>query len=257
MAALDSEQDKARENAQTEVGVLKERLASAETKLAKLLDVYLADALSTEEYAAKKQSLLSQKMSLSEKITDFETKGLSWLEPAREFVKSLNQATNLLSSQNKSEMPTFLKNIGSNHILRNRQFVFAPKIEYQLVAERGEANLSNLQFPFWCIYTTKLEIILAKIAELCIPRALRATTRGVVLLQSRSAGNKHPKTDGARQSKAILREERIFFAPTDFSKRRDSDFRRAGWCGRNARRIFQERLKMLKYKYVSNRPVTD
>ncbi len=150
LAALDSEQDKARESAQAEVSILKGQLASVETKLAKLLDVYLADALSTEEYADKKQSLLSQKMSLSEKITDFETKGLSWLEQAREFVKSLNQATNLLSSPNPSGMTTFLKNIGSNHILRNREFVFTPKIEYKLVAERSEANQNRLQFPTWC-----------------------------------------------------------------------------------------------------------
>src|SRR3972149_8379086 len=34
--------------------------------------------------------------------------------------------------------------------MRNGQFVFAPKIEYKLVAERSEANLSNLQFPTWC-----------------------------------------------------------------------------------------------------------
>jgi site-specific DNA recombinase len=150
LAALDDEQDKARQHAQVEVSVLKEQLASVETKLQKLLDIYLADALSTEEYAAKKQSLLSQKMSLNEKITDFEQKGLSWLEPAREFVKSLNQAANLLSSPNPTAMTTFLKNIGSNHILRNRQFVFAPKIQYKLVAERSEANLSNLRIPFWC-----------------------------------------------------------------------------------------------------------
>ena len=145
-----SSADKAREDAQAEVSVLKEQLASVETKLVKLLDVYLADALSTEEYAAKKQSLLSQKVSLFEKITDFDTKGLSWLEPAREFVKSLNQAANLLSSPNPKEMTTFLKNIGSNHILRNREFVFTPKIEYELVAERGEANQNSLTFPFWC-----------------------------------------------------------------------------------------------------------
>ena len=114
LAALDIEQDKARESAQSEVSVLKERLSQVEAKLQKLLDIYLADALSTEEYATKKQSLLSQKVSLSEKITDFETKGLSWLEPAREFVKSLNQAANLLSSPNPTAMTTFLKNIGSN-----------------------------------------------------------------------------------------------------------------------------------------------
>ncbi len=150
LAALDSEQDKAREDAQVEVSILKKQLSQIETKLQKLLDVYLADALSTEEYAAKKQSLLSQKVSLSEKITDFETRGLSWLEPAREFVKSLNQAAKLIDKNNLSELPTFLKNIGSNHILRNREFVFTPKIEYKLVAERGEANQNSLTFPFWC-----------------------------------------------------------------------------------------------------------
>ncbi len=150
LAALDSEQDKAREDAQNKVSVLKERLVLVETKLQKLLDIYLADTLSAEEYAAKKQSLLSQKMSLSEKITDFETKGLSWLEPAREFVKSLNQAANLVRTDNLSELPTFLKNIGSNHFLQNRQFIFAPKIQYKLVAERSEANQNSLTFPTWC-----------------------------------------------------------------------------------------------------------
>src|SRR3990167_1780025 len=99
LAALDSEQDKAREDAQGEVGVLKEQLAQIEAKLQKLLDIYLADALSTEEYAAKKQSLLSRKLVLSEKIIDFETKGLSWLEPAREFIKSLNQAAKLIDKK--------------------------------------------------------------------------------------------------------------------------------------------------------------
>src|SRR3989338_3130265 len=150
LAALDREQDKARESAQSEVIVLKEQLSQVEAKLQKLLDIYLADALSTEEYAAKKQSLLSQKVSLSEKITDFETKGLSWLEPAREFVKSLNQAANLLSSPNPTAMSTFLKNIGSNHILRNSQFVFTPQIEYKLVSEslRSEEHTSELQSPF-------------------------------------------------------------------------------------------------------------
>ena len=42
------------------------------------------------------------------------------------------------------------KNIGSNHILRNREFVFTPKIEYKLIADRSEANQNSLTFPFWC-----------------------------------------------------------------------------------------------------------
>ena len=151
LAALDTEQDKARQAAQSEVSILKEQLAQVEAKLQKLLDAHLTDVLSIEEYAAKKQSLLSQKIAVSEKITDFEQKGLSWLEPAREVVKSLNQAANLLSYQNKTEMTTFLKNIGSNHILPNRQFVFEPKMPYKIIAERSEANQNHLQFPTWCV----------------------------------------------------------------------------------------------------------
>ncbi|PIT91688.1 hypothetical protein COU12_01675, partial [Candidatus Jorgensenbacteria bacterium CG10_big_fil_rev_8_21_14_0_10_54_38] len=150
LAALDSEQEQAKQEAKSKVESLKERLKQIETKIAKLLDVFLTDVLSTEEYAAKKQELLSQKMELQEKINDFEQKGLSWLEPAREFVLSLNQAAKLLETENKKEMTTFLKNIGSNHILRNRQLIFSPKIPYDLVTERSEANQRNLTFPYWC-----------------------------------------------------------------------------------------------------------
>ena len=150
LAALDSEQEQAKQQAQSKVESLKEQLKQVETKLAKLLDVYLADALSTEEYAAKKQELLSQKVEFQEKINDFEQKGLSWLESAREFVLSLNQVAKLIETENGGEMTAFLKNIGSNHVLENRQFVFAPKIQYKLATERSEAASSGLQFPKWC-----------------------------------------------------------------------------------------------------------
>ena len=33
--------------------------------------------------------------------------------------------------------------------MQNRQLIFSPKIPYDLVAERGEATTSCLQFPVW------------------------------------------------------------------------------------------------------------
>jgi len=33
---------------------------------------------------------------------------------------------------------------------QNRQFIFEPKIQYVLTAERSEAASSDLQFPKWC-----------------------------------------------------------------------------------------------------------
>lgn len=34
--------------------------------------------------------------------------------------------------------------------MQNRQFIFEPKIQYALTAERSEATVSTLQFPKWC-----------------------------------------------------------------------------------------------------------
>ena len=150
LTKLEKEEQQAKEQTKIIVQNLKKELGEIETKLEKLLDVYLNEVISTEEYASRKQKILTHKLELQEKIRDFEQKGLSWLEPAKEFVLNLNYAEKLLNSENYTEMTTFLKNIGSNHILRNRQFVFTPKIEYQLVAERSEANQNSLTFPFWC-----------------------------------------------------------------------------------------------------------
>jgi len=66
---------------------------------------------------------------LQEKIRDFEQKGLSWLEPAREFILKLNYAEKLRNSENYQETKTFLKNIGSNHILHNQKLIFS-SIDY-------------------------------------------------------------------------------------------------------------------------------
>ena len=150
LAELQKDQERAKEEAKTTVQNLKAELTEIETKLEKLLDAYLGEVISSEDYKVRKENLVVKKVELGEKIRDFEQKGLSWLEPAREFVLSLNQAANLVESENKEEMTTFLKTIGSNHVLENRQFVFAPKIQYKLVAERSEAASSGLLFPKWC-----------------------------------------------------------------------------------------------------------
>ena len=150
LAALEQDEQQAKEEARGEVQQLKNKITDLDTKLEKLLDVYLSNALSTAEYAAKKEKLVNEKVRIQENITNVETKGVSWLEPAREFVMSLNQAANLLSHNDSVGMTAFLKNIGANHSLRNRQFEFSPKLQWALAAERSEAVVSDLQFPFWC-----------------------------------------------------------------------------------------------------------
>jgi len=133
---LEKDEQKAKEEMAVFVQNLKRELGNIKTKLDKLLSAYLDEIISAEEYTFRKQKLLTKKVELQEKIRDFEEKGVSWLEPARAFVRNLNYAQKLVFNQNKSEMTTFLKNIGSNHILFNREFSFSAKNEYKLLAER-------------------------------------------------------------------------------------------------------------------------
>ncbi len=147
---LDKEDMQAKEQAKQTVQNLKEELKVVELKLEKLLDVYLNEIISTDEYTQRKQKLINQKMDLQDKIKDFEQNGLSWLEPAKEFISNLEKAHELKNSEDFSEFPAFLKNIGSNHILQNRKWLFSPQIPYKLVAERSEANSANLTFSQWC-----------------------------------------------------------------------------------------------------------
>jgi DNA invertase Pin-like site-specific DNA recombinase len=146
---LDNDEQKAKLDNRVVLQNLKSEIDDIGAKLDKLLSAYLDEIVSAEEYAAQKQKLLSRKIECGEEIGEIENGSVSWLEPARAFVKSLNHATELVRSGDKSEMTTFLKQIGSNHILFDKCISFSPKIQYKLAAERSEADNSRLQNPFW------------------------------------------------------------------------------------------------------------
>lgn len=148
LAALDGEEVQAKQQAQEEATTLRKQIADLDTRLEKLLNLYLADALSTAEYAAKKEKFVLEKAALTERITEIEKRGVSWLEPAREFILTLNQAANLLSRNDLSGMTAFLKQIGSNCILRNRVLQICPKSQYARAAERSEAASDHLRSRF-------------------------------------------------------------------------------------------------------------
>ena len=149
LAELKKGELKAKGQTKIVVQNLKNELLEIESKLEKLLDVYLNEVISTEEYTARKQKILTRKLELQEKIRDFEQKGLSWLEPAREFVLNLNYAEKLLNSENYSEIKTFLKNIGSNHILQNQKLIFSFKTPFNLAAEPRSGEAERLTYPKW------------------------------------------------------------------------------------------------------------
>ena len=76
--------------------------------------------------------------------------------------------------------------------MRNREFVFTPKIEYKLVAERSEANQNPLTFPIWCGI---LELVRTHFAacggEEAPPAKIRKGGGAAPLKTAKEPGEKH------------------------------------------------------------------
>jgi site-specific DNA recombinase len=59
----------------------------------------------------------------------------------REFIKASNQAKDSIDFENNQEVLSFLKNIGSNFILKGKKFRFEAKIGWRVLAQ--SAPFSN------------------------------------------------------------------------------------------------------------------
>jgi len=87
---------------------LKKDISAIKTKLERLTDAYLAEALELAEYQQTKNALMAEKKTKEEKLSDFERKGNHWLELTRNWILEANQAKNLALQDNFSEMKNYL-----------------------------------------------------------------------------------------------------------------------------------------------------
>ncbi len=89
--------------------LLKQKVA-IERKMDRLLDLYIeGKGIEPEEYQAKKQKLLNEKLKIQQKIKDFEQTGNNWLEPMKEMILASSQAKILSSQNDNSQIRAFLK----------------------------------------------------------------------------------------------------------------------------------------------------
>ena len=104
---------------------LRESIQRVKDKLERLLNLHLGGAISQEEYVAKKETLLTNKMSLEEKLTKI-TKGRNiWLEPLADFLEAAHQADHVATDKNLAAKWELMKKIGSNFRLASRTLQFS------------------------------------------------------------------------------------------------------------------------------------
>lgn len=98
-----------------------------ETKLDRPLDSHLEGVLEAAEYKAKKDQLLVQKVLSEQQIVELKRQGNFWLEPMKEFLLHNKQAKILANRGEPAELRAFLKNIGSNFLLKGRKLGYEAK----------------------------------------------------------------------------------------------------------------------------------
>lgn len=118
---LDREEKEASQSLTVFVQEIKDKISKVNQKLQFLLDSYLDQVITREEYLKKKNDLISQKKSFEEKIVNLNKNRNDWLEPMRQWVLSALQAEKIASSQNLEEKAQFLRNMGSNLVLTDQK----------------------------------------------------------------------------------------------------------------------------------------
>jgi len=92
----------------------KARLGKAETRISRLLDVYIDGSIEQSDYTRKKEELLHEKTGVKERIRRIEREGSAWLEPLESFLKDAIQAETTALSGTEQELRDFHRRIGSN-----------------------------------------------------------------------------------------------------------------------------------------------
>jgi len=140
---------------------LKSKLSDTQEKLDKLVSAYIDGDIPKENYLAKKEELLKQKVSLANDLEDLGRTRKNWLQPLRAWILDANKAEKLSVSDSFSEIKAFVQKIGTNPLLLDKSvsvpfgepWDFVEEMLASRAVRRGEqSSLSpaqNLQNSLW------------------------------------------------------------------------------------------------------------
>jgi DNA invertase Pin-like site-specific DNA recombinase len=99
---------------------LKDKLSETQTKLDRLVSIYLDGDIEKAIYLERKDILMRQKIKLEESLTNFGQQRKNWVEPLRSFILSLKEAADLEKTSSHLEWKKFFQKIGSNPEIKDK-----------------------------------------------------------------------------------------------------------------------------------------
>jgi DNA invertase Pin-like site-specific DNA recombinase len=120
---------------QRKIDLLKSDLISLKAKLDRINNAFTEGALEVQEFKELKNPLVPLKADLEQQIVALERSKLNRLEPLRNWILEANMAEKEVYSDNWLKMKSFLKENGSNRLLRAQTLTVSFKKPFNLLAE--------------------------------------------------------------------------------------------------------------------------
>jgi len=115
----------------------KDEISLLDSKVEKLMNLYLENVLSLEEYRDSKNKLVNQKQLLKEKLSAFEKKSHNRFELTEKFLKTNITNMELANEGIPEEILREFKKVGSNFIIEARTVLFEPRGAWRTLSDSG------------------------------------------------------------------------------------------------------------------------
>ena len=116
---------------------IQNEISLLDSKIEKLMNAYLENALSLEEYREAKSALVGSKQLLKEKLLAFEKKSHNRFELADKFLKACVSNVELANDRTNEENAHLFKKVGSNFLIKDRTVLFEPRGAWKILAGFG------------------------------------------------------------------------------------------------------------------------
>jgi site-specific DNA recombinase len=135
----ENRKDQSSENQSSEIfsQKTKNEISLLDSKVEKLMNLYLENVLSLEEYRDSKNKLVNQKQLLKEKLSAFEKKSNNRFELTENFLKANIHMVELANEKTNEENLHLFKKVGSNFEIKDRTVLFEPRSAWRTLADSG------------------------------------------------------------------------------------------------------------------------
>ena len=136
---VENEKDRQSENQSSEIfsQKTKDEISLLDSKVEKLMNLYLENILSLEEYRDSKNKLVNQKQLLKEKLSAFEKKSNNRFELTENFLKANIHMVELANEKTNEENIHLFKKVGSNFLIKDRTVLFEPRSAWRTLSDSG------------------------------------------------------------------------------------------------------------------------